>query len=415
MQDQSNELKKYRGRVVKEGILKSLFIGIICGMAALIPVAFLTWFFAYKPGLFISIAVFAVVTAAVAVPVYFLRYRPSVKQIAQRIDGLGLEERMLTMTELEGDESFMARAQREDTRRALGTVSHMLIKMAIGASLIVPLVICCVLGAGMTTVDALYYADIIPSGLVTLTPEYTPSIYTVSYSVEEGGEGSVVYYTGDWSEETPVSEEGDQVVEGEDAPAVYAVAARDWIFISWSDGVGDPYRHDTVVDGDIFVQAIFEPMDPDPDDKEAEDDSHNEESGGGQGEGEGEESESQPGEGEPQEGEPEEGEEGEDGERNPSSEPMDGSGEYDRRNDSSKKIIDGQIYYGDEFDDGYDQWHERQGSDGNLPDDLKGHIEDYYGSIETGGNSGNSGTGSGGTGGNGGTGGSAGEGTGNGD
>ncbi len=397
-----NTFDKYRKRIVKEGILKSLFFGLIGGSIALAIVGFLTWFFDYKQGLFIAIAAFIGVTAAITPLLYFLKYRPSVKQIAQRVDALGLEERMLTMTELEGDDSFIARTQREDTMRALGSVNHMLLKIAVGAAIIVPLVVCCVLGAGMTTVSSLYYADVIPSGIVTLTVPYVPGVYTVTYSVEpnveedeEGNEtetinGTVIYWTGDWNADEEVNPDGDKVIEGQDARAVYAIPDDGYVFTSWSDGKSDPYRHDTGVDADIFVQAIFEPMEPDPDDQQSQQDA--------EGEGEGQQGEGEQGEGQPQDGQPQDGEgegesqgegEGEgDGEGEPSDPSHSASGSRDL---SSQQIVDGQTYYGDQFEDAYDAWQERQGSDSNIPDDLKGYIEDYFGSIETSGNSDGSG------------------------
>ncbi len=388
--------EKYRKRIVKEGILKSVLLGDIIGLAVFLVTAFFSWFFDYKAGLFIALALFGVISTAATLLFYFLRYRPTVKQVACRIDALGLEERMLTMTELEGDDSYIARAQREDTIRALGSVDHMLLKIAISAAIIVPFCICCVLGLGMATVGSLHVAGIIPSGLVTLTPDYTPGVFTAIYSVEEGGEGSIIYWTGDWSSPTPVSETGDKVKEGEDAKAVYAIPADDWVFVCWSDGWGNPYRQDTVVDEDIFVQAIFEPMDPDPEDSEAEDSANSEENSDPSQEGQqgqqGQEGQDGQQDGEPQEGDAQ-GEGKDDSNGEPSANPGQ-SGASGARDLSSQQIVDGQTYYGDQFDDAYQSAKDRLSSDSNIPDDLKGHIEDYYESIETGGETGRDGSGS---------------------
>lgn len=386
-----NLYEKYRKRIVKEGVLKSVLLGVIIGLAAFLITAFFSWFFDYKAGFFIALALFAVIAAACSLLFYFLRYRPTVKQVACRIDDLGLEERMLTMIELEGDDSYIAKAQREDTVRALGTVDHMLLKIAISAAILVPFCVACVLGLGMATVSSLHVAGVIPSGLVTLTPDFTPGVFTATYSVEEGGEGYIIYWTGDWSAPSLVSETGDKVKEGEDAKAVYAVPADDWVFVCWSDGFGDPYRQDTVVDEDIFVQAIFEPMDPDPEDSEAEDSANSEENGDpGQ---EGQQGEGQDGQdGEPQEGDAQ-GEGKDDSNGEPSAKPGQ-SGASGARDLSSQQIVDGQTYYGDQFDDAYQSAKDRLSSDSNIPDDLKGHIEDYYESIETGGETGKDGSGS---------------------
>lgn len=364
---------KYHKRIVKEGLLKSLFIGIIAGSLALAIIGFFCWFFDYKPGLFIAIGAFLVLVGTISPLVYFIHYRPTVMHIARRIDGLGLEERMITMAELEGDDSEIARLQREDALNALKTVDHMLIKIAMSAGLLISFITCSVLGAGMLSVSSLHYAGLIQSGLVTLTPDYTPGIFTVTYSVEEGGEGIIVYWTGDWSQETPVSESGDKVKEGEDAKAVYAIPAENWAFVSWSDGYSDPYRQDTVVDADIFVQAIFEEIDPDPDNEEAEEDANNEEQN----------EEDQDGEGSSQDGEPSESD-AQNASQSPEGSPGQ-AGAAGSRDMSSQQIVDGQTYYGDQFDDAYDRAKERLASDNNIPDDLKDYVEDYFKSIETGG------------------------------
>ncbi len=376
--------EKYRKRLVKESVLKSLFYGVIFGCAALAVVAFFTWLFGYKPGLFFALAAFVAVTAALTPIFYFLKFRPTTKQIARRVDELGLEERVLTMTELEGDGSYIAQVQREDTMHAMSSVSGMLLKIAISVSLIVAFSVACVFGAGMTTVSALHYAGIIPSGLVALTPGNMAGVYTVSYSVQEGGEGTIIYWTGDWTAETPV-EGSETLSEGETAKAVYAIPADDWLFVCWSDGKRDPYRQDTVSDSDIVVQAIFERLEADPEDGENQDPTE------GDTDGEKQESDQQ------QEGEPEPGGDEEDGEQGdeemdspnePSGDPQDDPTAGGMRDMSSQQIVDGKTYYGDEFDDAYRQAMERLSQDDNIPEELKKYIEDYYESIETGGETG---------------------------
>lgn len=378
----SDTFEKYRKRLVKEGIVKSLLLGLALGLFALAVVAFFTWLFGYKPGLFVALASFVFVAAATVPVFYFLKFRPTVKQIARRMDALGLEERVLTMTELEGDDSYIARIQREDAEKTAKKLNAALLKLAVSAAIVVPFAVACVFGLGMTTVSALHYAGIIPSGIVTIEHMHIPGEYTVSYTVEEGCEGTIIYYTGDWSAETPVTG-SETVKEGETAKAVYAVPAEDWAFVSWSDGLRDPYRQDTVLDGDIIVQAIFEAMEPDPEDGEEQ----NSDSQDGEGEGESDE----PQEGEPQEGDGEnqgEGDPEEQEEQKPSGEPNDQMSAGGMRDVTSQQIVDGDTYYGDEFDDAYRQAMDRLENDKNIPDELKQHISDYYDSLETSGKTG---------------------------
>ena len=93
----SGLFKKYRSRVVKEGILKAVVCGLIVGFAVLIVTALAFWFAGVPWGLWLSIALFAAATGASVPAFYFLKFKPTAKAIAKRIDQLGLEERIITM------------------------------------------------------------------------------------------------------------------------------------------------------------------------------------------------------------------------------------------------------------------------------------------------------------------------------
>lgn len=364
--DDKKIFTKYRRRIVKEGVLKSLFLGVICGTVALDIVAFVTWLVGYKPGLFIALGGLVLVTAAVTPLLYFLRYRPTVKQVARRIDELGLEERVITMTELEGEDSFMARAQREDTLRAVKGVDHMLLKLAISVAFVLPFVCASVLGMGMTTVSALHYAGVIPGGISAITGEYLPQEFTVSYAVEEECKGSIIWWKNDWTD-TVSAEVTQTVTEGEDLSPVYAIPADGWYFVSWSDGVMDPYRHDTDIRGDIIVTAIFEEGEPDPEEGE-QNQSQNQQ---------------QQDTGEPNESESNSSSSQENND-SPEGEPNDDPSAGGMRDTASQQIVDGQTYYGDEFEDAYRDAMERLAQDNNIPEELKKFVADYFKAIETG-------------------------------
>lgn len=364
--DDRKLLSKYRRRVVKEGFLKSLFLGVIFGTVALDIVALVTWLVGYKPGLFIAIGVFVLVAAAVTPLFYCLRYRPTARQVARRVDALGLEERVITMTELAGEDTFMARAQREDTVKAIKSVDHMLLKLAISMTFVIALICFSVFGMGMTTVSALHYAGVIPSGISTFTGEYLPQEFTVSYAVEEECKGAIIWWKDDWTD-TVSAEVTRTVKEGEELPPVYAIPADGWYFVSWSDGVMDPYRHDTDIQGDIIVTAIFEEGEPDPEEGE-QNQSQNQQ---------------QQDTGEPNESESNSSSSQENND-SPEGEPNDDPSAGGMRDTASQQIVDGQTYYGDEFEDAYRQAMERLAQDNNIPEDLKKFITDYFDSIETG-------------------------------
>ncbi len=371
-----NVFKKYRARIAREGILKAILLSVCIGLGALSLTVLISWFFGFKAGLWIGIGLFAVCVGVLA-PVFYIKlYRPTAKAIARRVDELGLEERMLTMVELQSDPSFMAKAQREDALKALSSVNHMLVKVAIGAALIVPFSLGLVIGTSSTVVGALYTADVIPSGMELVTPDVLPNTYTISYSVGNGGGGSIVMYTDDWTSEKAVSEEF-IVTEGEDAPAVLAVEDENYIFIGWSDGVTEAYRQDVDVKGNMELRAVFlktvetvedperqkfdtpeiykEPSDRDDENNTPPD------------------PDAPPW--------PPEQSDSDTGEANPDG--MGGTGPgAATQGDDGNQIIDGQTFYGDTYEDAHSSAMDRLGSDEEMDDSLKGGVSQYYDSIQ---------------------------------
>lgn len=369
-----NLFKKYYKRVAREGMIKAVFCGLIVGFAVLAVVAALSWFFGFKEGLWVSLAAFVVVAGGTVPLFYVKRFRPTSKAIAKRVDELGLEERVLTMTELENDTSYIALKQREDTVNALHSVDHMLVKIVVSASLCVAVCAMAVVGIGMATVDTLHYVGVIPSGLSLLEKTFPVDEFTVTYTALEGGEVFFWANIPDMTNtEREMSESVTQRVEsGADADAVIAVPANGYVFIGWSDGIDSPYRQDLSVRGNTVYVAVFEKVDDaeteepdDPDMNSSNSGNNNQDMFGGM----------------PQQGDPTDKNGGGEG---------DGAG--GGRDAESNKIIDGNIYYGDEFDGAHKDAMDRLGQDTNMPDDMKDWVSDYYDSIEKGGggNSGNS-------------------------
>ena len=236
--------QKYHKRMVSEGIQKASLIGLLAALAALFDTAAVCWFVGFK-GYWLCIVVFIVVFIATALPVYLLKYRPTTKSIARRVDELGLEERLITMTELEGDDSYIATRQRRDAMESLGKVSADLIKIAVSAALIIGVVVAGVCAAGTTTVYALYNAGVIRSGVELLNPEANVVVnqYKVEYLATENG------YINGYAEQT--------VYEGENSLAVTAVPDKGYVFAGWSDGYKDAFRIDYEVSSKIKVTAKF--------------------------------------------------------------------------------------------------------------------------------------------------------------
>ena len=258
-------------------------------------------------------------------------------QIARRVDQLGLEERMITMTELSGADDFMARRQRADAQEKLKETDRRKLNFRISATLIALVSVFGVLGLSLTTVNTLSYYGLLPTiGEIidtTLPPE--PIIeFEVSYFVE-GGQGGIIE-----------GEEFQIVAQGEAGSLVYASADDGWAFAGWSDGYADPYRQEDDVQGNMEIFALFEQLG---------------ESGDGQGE--------------PSDQPPDQpGESQNDGDGDDSNPVQQGGGKYEPAN----QIIDEATYYRDVFGQYYDLIVEMLSSGEEIPEDLRIIIEAYF-------------------------------------
>ncbi len=361
----ANLLKKYRAKIVWEGILKSLFLGLVCGSVAMALCILLSWFFGFKAGLWVGIALFAAVTAAVTPILYFVKFKPTARTVATRVDALGLEERILTMTQLEGDDSYIARMQREDARRALGSAGQM-VKIALSAGLCVALSVALAVGFGSTAVGSLYSAGVIPSGMQLLsnTQPEQKTVYTVTYSVQQETGGKLCLWDDEWNTPETFEETVYELGEGESAPAIYALDGASYYFIGWSDGVTTRYRADGPFTKNTTIIALYS---ADPEEAAPQEDAIVDDSTSGDKPGP---NSDRPGPNDNHNGPPD-----------PNNTDSDGGGTHAE----NSQIVDGNTYYGDRYSDAYDGALDRLGSDDDIPDDLKGYISDYYDSIRKGG------------------------------
>ena len=333
----SSELfKKYYSRIAAEGLIKSFLCGLIVGFAVLFLSAAVCWLVNAKL-FWIAILAFLLVMVCMTAIFYKKKFKPTTKQIASRVDELGLEERILTMNELEGDESYIAMRQREDALAALQTVNEKLLTIIVSTSLIVATCICGVFGIGMTTVTALSAEGIIKSGSELIEEATTPPPKEFELSYEADADGGMI--------------EGEQfqvVIEGQNGTPVMAVAEEGWAFLEWSDGNTDPYRIDENVLDNITVIAYFVEL-----------------KDGGDG--------------------------GSSGGDKPSDMPMDGSqngdgpgkgsgagGEYT----PSNQVIDGETYYGHEYELAFEEMLENLAQNTEMPDELRQLITNYFETIK---------------------------------
>ena len=127
---------KYYSRLEKEAYFKSLFSGLVVGFVVNFIVAFAFWF-SEAEGLWWSIGAFVATTAVASVLFFKYKFKPTNKQVATRLDSLGLEERMITMNECIDDKSVMAKRQREDAKQKLAELNASMVKFVFSKALII--------------------------------------------------------------------------------------------------------------------------------------------------------------------------------------------------------------------------------------------------------------------------------------
>lgn len=349
--NQNELLQSFYRRLKKEALLKSFLWGAVVGFALLCVSAALLWFSGNRQ-IWICAVIFFAAFLSVGVIFYFRIFRPKEKLLARRVDGLGLEERVVTMMELTGQDTFIAKRQREDTVDAVNSVNAQSLKITVSAALLVCAVVSGILGVGMTTVAALSAADVIRSGAELVNPSSeTGKFYEIIYDVciVQGNE-IVVYGEGGLIDGELIQ----IVAEGESGESVWAEAEDGYIFVRWSDGVETPGRRDADAHKDLTLYAMFE---------EAV-------------EGDGMEMEGDEGEESDEKKPNDEGPEGDENDR-PSDPGDESSGRYEENN----QVYDGETYYGDEYEGAYEYAEEVVDSDDSLSEEEKELIKEYFNNI----------------------------------
>lgn len=344
--DLTKLLKTYKRRIAKEGWINSVLCGLLIGFGAETICSLAFWAFGIKM-FWISIIVFAAVAGISAPLFYFCKFRRSTKYVASRVDMLGLEERILTMTQFADDDSFMARYQREDAMRSLEKVNSSLLKIAVSVPLVVVCSVALVAGAGATTASAV--AD---KSLIDLinTANQEPTVYhTVKYGVKDNIGGKLFGRC-------------DQLIEnGTAADAVQAVADENYIFIGWTDGCEDAYRTDEKVDKDLTVYAVFVQIEENDEDDEEMSDDENTSNGNGS-------------------GSPQEGPVSDKEEQGPDGDGGDGDGASGGATNPSNQVIDGATFIGDVYGNSVSGAADAANNAG-LDGSQSGMIGDYFGNI----------------------------------
>ena len=367
--------EKHHTRLVWEGIWRSAVSGLIVGFGANFIAAALAWLLDFG-GIGFAVGTGAIAAVLGGVLMYFIKYRPSAEEIARRVDRLGLEERLVTMMELKDDDSFIATVQRENAKQHLQDVASRKLRIRLSKAMVATVIVAALLGGSMTTVVALVGENILPPVSDIIRPEDPWADHiAVTFVADEGGE---------------IHGEADQLVlPGEDATPVVAVAEDGWMFVGWDDGGNNPERWEKGVTKEIYLVALFEPVQ----EGEGESEGGQEDAGGGE---EGDEAEDLPAGGDANVN-TENGGDGDkgsgsgsdsnnDGGKGDSEEEGEGKGDGKGQGaggkwDDSNKFIDGNQYYRDYLDMYYQMAQEIFEETGEIPPELREFFEMYFGSI----------------------------------
>jgi hypothetical protein len=234
--------RKHYSRLVLEAVIKSVLAGLAMGCGANFLAALAAWIFDFG-GVWLVIGVGGGVWLISSLLFFFLKYKPSVSETAERMDRLGLSERMITMLELQGDDSYIASVQRENARASIARVANRKIRLRVSKVAIVLAAVALVLGSSMTTIKGLSDSGEIPNFNEIVEDDPYANYIPVTYMVEEGG----------W-----IEGESDQLVEpGGSTTSVIAMAEDGWVFEGWDDGYAGQERSESNVTAELYFVAIF--------------------------------------------------------------------------------------------------------------------------------------------------------------
>ncbi len=121
-------ITKYTKKIKNESIIKSAISGSSLGISIGLIVAIISIIVDYQFVL-LSVILTIIVSIICSFIFYYKVYKIDVKQIATRLDELGLHERVITALEYEEVDSYIIKAQKEDTIKVLEQIKQEQIKM----------------------------------------------------------------------------------------------------------------------------------------------------------------------------------------------------------------------------------------------------------------------------------------------
>lgn len=365
--DQKELFKKYYSRLVKEAVIKSVVCGLIVGFACNFVAALATWFSPVS-GLWLSLAVGVFAFAVSAAAFYFLRFKPTERDVARRLDQLGLEERLVTMLDYRNEPAGIYEIQRADAREKLGGVEAKRLKLRLSVPAVASACVVAVLGIFMTVVTGMSDKGLVAGGQEFIEENFKEDVYcSVTYEV------ALTYDRQTFFEDEGGIIDGEFVqivLQGDDAATVTAVPDEGYMFWYWMDKeneeIQDPIRTDLKIKEDAVYTAVFAPLSEDSSEGDEDSDS---ESGDENGPSDVPRDESES-----------DSESSSSSNPDPNQQPGSNSGSGSHYDDYNQ-IIDDETYYRDVYQAYYDEAMRKLAEGEEVSDEVREFIEKYLGII----------------------------------
>lgn len=396
-----NVLIEFKKKAKKQNIIKAGLCSVAISLLFNIPFLIAFWIMDYKYK-FIVCAVIFIIGASVLFPVlYSKKFKYTEVQLAKKIDDLGLEERVLTMIELKDDNSLIAKKQKEDTLNALKTVETNDLKGKYRKQSFLSILSTAL--ASLVIALSLMFPNIKETIIARGEPKYTIEIsaeglgFVIDYSKYENQ--SLINAVSKKQEQDQINKiNNKEVVELKQFPTVFsnrisvnyrcfedidatmvldganfenisykiqsdethilmALPYKGYVFVGWSDGCASPFRE--IDNYSIDLIALFDEVSSVGEDLPDEQKEPGDKDGSANSESDGS------------------GEEG------------NGTGKTDNddswgdgaKGSPANQVINGETYYGDIFNQSYQEAVERVKNNPNLTDAQKKAISDYFESI----------------------------------
>ena len=400
-----NVLTEFKKKAKKQNIIKTGLCSVSISLLFNIPFLVVFCIMDYKYKFIICAGIFIIGISVLFPVLYSKKFKYTEIQLAKKIDDLGLEERVLTMIELKDDNSFIAKKQKEDTLNALRTVeandlkgtyrkqsflsifSIALTSLVITLSLMFPNIkeIIIAHGEPKYTIEisaeglgfVIDYSKYENQSIINAVTEkqkkdnidringkeivelkQVPNVFSnrisVNYKYSEETDATIVLDGANF-------EDISYKMKSDETHILMALPYNGYVFIGWSDGYIFPFRE--ITDYSKSLTALFDVVETVEEGKDANK----------EGEGEGEDSE----------GDSDPGAKGDHGGKPGGSGSGSSNGEWEdgAKGSAANQVINGETYYGDIFNQSYQEAVERIKNDANLTEAQKKAITDYFESI----------------------------------